>query len=94
MSFTIEKQLPWHNILTAAYVGTQARHLPQQMNVNIVPLGTFLTGTIGNSNLSIPVNRAALDASVLKTVQAIPGLQFGRFLRFHRHLELPLCRRR
>ena len=66
MSFTIEKQLPWHNILTAAYVGTQARHLPQQINVNIVPLGTFLTGTIGNSDLSIPVNRAGLDASVLR----------------------------
>jgi len=29
-------------------------------------LGTFLNGTIGNSDLSIPVNRAALDASVLK----------------------------
>ena len=67
MSFTIEKRLPWHNILTAAYVGTQGRHLPQQMNINIVPLGTFLTGTIGNSDLSIPVNRAALDASVLKS---------------------------
>jgi hypothetical protein len=66
MSFTIEKQLPWHNILTAAYVGTQARHLPQQINVNIVPLGTFLKGTIGNSDLSIPVNRAGLDASVLR----------------------------
>ena len=90
MSFTIEKQLPWHNILTAAYVGTQARHLPQQINVNIIPLGTFLSGTIGNSDLSIPVNRAGLDASVLRTVQTIPGLQFGWFLRFHRHLELPL----
>jgi hypothetical protein len=66
MSFTIEKKLPWHNILTAAYVGTQGRHLPQQMNVNYVPLGTFLQGTIGGSNLSIPVNRAALDASVVK----------------------------
>jgi hypothetical protein len=69
MSFTIEKRLPWHNILTAAYVGTQARHLPQQMNVNIVPLGTFLKGTVGGSDLSIPVNRAALDASVIKTAR-------------------------
>jgi hypothetical protein len=94
MSFTIEKRLPWHNILTAAYVGTQARHLPQQLNVNIVPLGQFLSGTIPLSgpvcvggdvvagpplsctnggtlytsiNLSVPVQRAALDGSVLKT---------------------------
>ena len=65
-SLTIEKRLPWHNVFTVAYVGTQGRHLPQQMNVNYVPLGTFLHGTIGNSDLSIPVNRAALDASVLK----------------------------
>lgn len=69
MSLTIEKRLPWSNILTVAYVGTQARHLPQQMNVNFVPLGTFLSGTVGNSNLSIPVNRAALDASVLKSAR-------------------------
>lgn len=69
MSLTIEKRLPWRNILTVAYVGTQARHLPQQLNVNIVPLGKFLSGTVGNSDLSIPVNRAALDASVLKSAR-------------------------
>lgn len=69
MSFTIEKRLPLSNILTVAYVGTQARHLPQQINVNIIPLGTFLKGTVGNSDLSIPVNRAGLDASVLKTAR-------------------------
>jgi hypothetical protein len=72
MSLTIEKRLPWRNIFTVAYVGTQARHLPQQINVNIIPLGTLLSGTLAAgsanpSNLSIPVNRAALDASVLKT---------------------------
>ena len=66
MSLTIEKRLPLHNILTVAYVGTEGRHLPQQMNMNTIPLGRLLSGTVGNSNLSIPVNRAALDASVLK----------------------------
>lgn len=69
MSLTIEKKLPLRNVLTVAYVGTEGRHLPQQMNVNFVPLGTFLKGTIGNSDLSIPVNRAALDASVLKSAR-------------------------
>jgi len=52
MSFTIEKRLPMDNILSVAYVGTQGRHLPQRRNLNIVPLGTFLTGTIP---LSSPV---------------------------------------
>jgi hypothetical protein len=71
MSLTIEKRLPWQNIFTVAYVGTQARHLPQQININIIPLGTLLSGTLAAgsanpSNLAIPVNRAALDASVLK----------------------------
>jgi hypothetical protein len=72
MSLTIEKRLPMSNVLTVAYVGTQGRHLPQQRNANIIPLGTLLSGTLAAgsanpSNLAIPVNRAALDASVLKT---------------------------
>lgn len=66
MSLTIEKRLPGENILTVAYVGTQGRHLPQQRNLNIVPLGALLSGTVNGVDLSNPVNRAALDNSVLK----------------------------
>jgi hypothetical protein len=46
MSVTVEKRLPMNNILSVAYVGTQGRHLPQQRNINIVPLGTLSSGTI------------------------------------------------
>jgi hypothetical protein len=76
MSFTIEKRLPADNVLSVAYVGTQGRHLPQQRNINIIPLGSLLTGSIPLSqtvagvnsiDLSIPVNRVALDNSVLRT---------------------------
>jgi hypothetical protein len=62
-----------------AYVGTQGRHLPQQRNLNIVPLGQLSTGSIPLSgtvtvggvgfnsiDLSVPVNRAGLDGSVLR----------------------------
>jgi Carboxypeptidase regulatory-like domain/TonB-dependent Receptor Plug Domain len=66
MSLTIEKRLPWSNILTVAYVGTQGRHLPQQRNINIVPLGALSSGTVNGIDLSNPVNRAALDTSVIK----------------------------
>lgn len=75
MSFTIEKRLPFDNILSVAYVGTQGRHLPQQRNLNIVPMGRLLTGSIPLSapvngvtsiDLSVPVNRAGLDGSVLR----------------------------
>ena len=53
MSFTIEKRLPMDNILSVAYVGPQGRHLPQQRNANIVPLGPFSSGIIP---LNAPVN--------------------------------------
>lgn len=46
MSFTIEKRMPLNNILSVAYVGTQGRHLPQRKNINIIPLGRLLSGTI------------------------------------------------
>jgi hypothetical protein len=52
MSVTVEKRLPMNNILSVAYVGTQGRHLPQQRNINIVPLGALSSGTIP---LSSPV---------------------------------------
>jgi len=76
MSFTIEKRLPADNVLSVAYVGTQGRHLPQQRNINIIPIGRLLSGSIPLSgtaagvnsiDLSIPVNRVALDNSVLRT---------------------------
>ena len=75
MSFTIEKRLPLDNILAVAYVGTQGRHLPQQRNLNIVPLGGLSSGFIPLSqpvngvtsiDLSVPVNRVGLDGSVLR----------------------------
>jgi len=72
MSLTVEKRLPGNNILSVAYVGTQGRHLPQQRSINIIPLGTLLSGTLAPgsanpSNLAVPVNRAAIDGSVLRT---------------------------
>jgi len=90
MSFTIEKRLPMDNILSVAYVGTQGRHLPQRRNRNIVPLGTFASGTLALSapvtvtnngvsttytqlDFSDPVQRAGLDASVLRQFKPFPA---------------------
>ncbi|HZJ44914.1 MAG TPA: carboxypeptidase regulatory-like domain-containing protein [Pyrinomonadaceae bacterium] len=72
MSLTIEKRLPGNNILSVAYVGTQGRHLPQQRSINIIPLGTLTSGTLASgsanpSDLSVPVNRAAIDGGVLRS---------------------------
>ncbi len=68
MSLTIEKRLPGSNIFTVAYVGTQGRHLPQQRQVNFVPAGALLSGTVGNANLSIPVQRVSVaqDSALLR----------------------------
>jgi len=87
MSLTVEKRLPGNNILSVAYVGTQGRHLPQQRSVNIIPIGTLLSGTLAPnsenpSNLSIPVNRAALDASVLKTFRPFSAYNTVGFYQF------------
>jgi len=89
-SFTVEKRLPWDNILSVAYVGTQGRHLPQRRNLNIVPLGRLSSGIIPLSspvtvtnggvsttytqlNLADPVQRAGLDASVLRGFKPFPA---------------------
>jgi hypothetical protein len=83
MSLTIEKRLPWQNLFTVAYVGTQGRHLPQQRSVNIVPLGAlFDGGTINGANLANPIHRAALDASVLKQFRPFPAYNTVGFYQF------------
>ncbi len=73
-SLTVEKRLPGSNILSVAYVGTQGRHLPQQRNINIIPLGGMSSGILAAgsanpSNLAVPINRAAaaLDSAILKS---------------------------
>ncbi|HEY7180232.1 MAG TPA: TonB-dependent receptor, partial [Blastocatellia bacterium] len=73
MSLTIEKRLPKSNIFTVAYVGTQGRHLPQQMQIDFVPLGAILNGQAGNSDLSVPVQRAALDSTIIRQFRPFPA---------------------
>jgi hypothetical protein len=82
MSLTVAKRLPLQNNLEVAYVGTQARHLPQNRWINIVPVGRLLGGTLGNSNLFNPLHRAALDTAAIKTVrpfQAYNNITFNEF---------------
>jgi hypothetical protein len=86
MSLTVEKKLPGNNILAVAYVGTQARHLPQSRSINIIPLGRLLSGTVGTGanavDLSVPANRAGLDGSVLKQFRPFPAYNIVRAYQF------------
>jgi hypothetical protein len=86
-SLTVEKRLPGNNIFSVAYVGTQGRHLPQQRSVNIIPLGTLLSGTLAAgsanpSNLAIPVNRAAIDGGVLRNFRPYSAYNTVGFYQF------------
>jgi hypothetical protein len=58
VSLTVEKRLPMDNVLAVAYVGTQGRHLPQQRNLNIIPLNRLSSGSIP---LSSPVTVTNAD---------------------------------
>ncbi|HUE84356.1 MAG TPA: carboxypeptidase regulatory-like domain-containing protein [Pyrinomonadaceae bacterium] len=87
MSLTVERRLPGNNILSVAYVGTQGRHLPQQRSMNIIPLGALSSGVLapGSANpsdLSIPINRAAVDAGVLRSFRPFPAYNTIGFFQF------------
>jgi hypothetical protein len=82
MSLTIEKRLPGSNLFTVAYVGTQGRHLPQNMDQNIIPVGRLLSGTLNGLDLSDPIQRAALDPAAYRSLRPYPAYQNVRFYQF------------
>lgn len=75
MSLSIARRLPWNNIVEASYVSTQGRHLPLIRNINFVPVGALLDGTVGNADLSDPVQRVAVggQAGVLAQFRPFPA---------------------
>jgi hypothetical protein len=75
MSLSIARRLPGANVLEVSYVGTQGRHLPLSIESNYVPVGRLLSGTVGNANLAIPVNRVAVagQAGVLAQFRPYPA---------------------
>jgi hypothetical protein len=82
MSLTIEKRLPGANLFTVAYVGTQGRHLPQNMDQNIIPVGRLLSGTLNGLDLSNPIQRAALDPAAYRSLRPYSAFQNVRFYQF------------
>ena len=65
VSLSVARKLPFQNVLEVAYVGTFGRHLPQTLPVDFIPPGT-LGGTLGNANLSDPLERAAVIADAAR----------------------------
>jgi hypothetical protein len=73
-SFSVAKRIPFQQVLEVSYVGTFGRHLLDTRQDNVIQPGTLLSGTVGNSDLSIPVNRVALNSDVVNTFRTYPAL--------------------
>jgi hypothetical protein len=73
-SFSVAKRIPFQQVLEASYVGTFGRHLLNRRQFNVIPEGKLNHGTIGNSNLSIPVNSVALNSDAVIAQRPYPAL--------------------
>jgi hypothetical protein len=67
-SLSVGKRLPWQQFFEVGYVGTFGRHLLNSRNDNIVPEGALF------KDFPDPLQRAALDSSVVNRYQKYPGL--------------------
>ncbi|GAB4236805.1 MAG: hypothetical protein Kow00109_10470 [Acidobacteriota bacterium] len=74
-SLSLASRLPFDQILEVSYVGTFGRHLSAQRNLNIIAPGTLLSGTVGNADLSDPVQRVALNDQA--RAQFLPFSAYG-----------------
>jgi hypothetical protein len=80
-SFSVAQRIGWGNVLEASYVTTQARHLPQRIDINEIQPGQ-LTGVINGADLSDPVVRAALTDSVVNSFRPFPDFGDVIFTQF------------
>jgi hypothetical protein len=64
-STSFARRIMFNQVVEAAYVGTRGRDLVSRRHLNVVPVGALLKGTVNGIDLSVPVNRVALDSSVL-----------------------------
>jgi Carboxypeptidase regulatory-like domain len=81
-STSYARRIFFNQVVEAAYVGTRGRDLVSRRQLNVVPMGALLQGTVNGVDLSIPYNRVALDSSVVnkfRPFQAYPGIQDWSF---------------
>ena len=71
-SVSYARRIFWNQVIEAAYVGTSGRDLVSKTNINVVPYGALSSGVIGNADLSVPVNRVALDPGVVNSQRPFP----------------------
>ncbi|HEX6464468.1 MAG TPA: hypothetical protein VFZ98_08450, partial [Vicinamibacterales bacterium] len=64
-SVSFARRIKFNQVVEAAYVGTKGRDLVSRRQLDAVPMGALLQGTVNGIDLSVPVNRVALDSSVV-----------------------------
>ena len=79
-SLSVARKLPKNTILEISYVGTEGRHLPDERNIDYIPIGAMLSGTVTANgftyNLSNPVQRFAagnVGAAALTPFEPFPA---------------------
>jgi len=97
-SVSYARRLFFSQVIEAAYVGTRGRDLVGAVDANPVPEGALLQGVVGNADLSIPVNRVALDFTTVgkfRPYQAYGLLQYLDFagVSEYNSLQVTLSRR-
>ena len=76
-SVSYARRIFFNQVAEVAYVGTRGRNLVSRVELNSVPEGALLQGTVGNANLAIPVHRVALDSAAVnqfRPFQAYPNI--------------------
>lgn len=74
-SLSIARRLRWRQVLELGYVGSFGRHLAARQNANVIAPGTLLAGTLGNADLAVPVERAALATAAVDSRRPYAALE-------------------
>jgi carboxypeptidase family protein len=83
MSLSVARRIPFQQVLEVAYVGSLARHLQQRRKANTIPEGFLLTNHPGvSSDLTVPVNRAALNSDLVNTFKPFPAFNEVTFVEY------------
>jgi hypothetical protein len=82
-SLSLARRIPWQQVVEVGYVGTFGRDLLNRRQFNVIQPGRLFSGTVGNADLSVPVNRSALDAGVIQSLRPYPALNEVRFWEYN-----------
>lgn len=76
-SVSFARRIFFNQVAEASYVGTRGYDLVSRININAVPEGALLSGTVGNADLSNPIHRMALEDAAInqfRPFQAYPTI--------------------